>query len=312
MIVLPRDFVETTEGLIFAVVEPGLEDGKVLCFLRYQRIQRSDPLRKCATDTANSLLREAYPQYLHHSDRLDADLHGVAMSAIVAHYRPTVRMAALLRAASPADHLEQRLCRLASVFIQSGVPADVLGVTGSLLLGAQNPDSDIDLVVYGRDQFHAARAVLRQGLQDGLWRDLNDAEWRETYRRRGTALSFDEFVWHERRKANKAVFDGTKFDLAQVDPDMRREEAVWRKRGPRLLEATVLDDMASFDYPARYRIDHPDIPEICVHTHTYVGQARRGERIEASGFVEQAESGMSRLSIGSSREAPGEYLRVVR
>jgi hypothetical protein len=312
VIVLPRDFVETAEGLIFAVVEAGLEDGKALCFLRYRRTQPSGMLRKCDTDTANSLLRESYPQYLHHSHRLDADLHGAAVSAIVAHYRPTVRMAALLGAASAADPLERRLCRLASVFIQCGVPPDALGVTGSLLLGAQNPDSDIDLVVYGRNHFHAARAVLRQGLQDGQWRDLNDGEWQETYRRRGAALSFDEFVWHERRKANKAVFDGTKFDLTQVDPEPRGEQTVWRKRGPRFLEATVLDDAASFDYPARYRIDHPDIPEICVHTHTYVGQASRGERIEASGFLEQTDSGMRRLSIGSSREAPGEYLRVVR
>ncbi len=312
MIVLPRDFIETIEGLILAVVEAGLEDGKALCFLRYRRTQPAGMLRKCDTNTANSLLRDHFPQYLHHSDRLDADLHGVAVSAIVAHYRPPVRMAVLLGAASLADPLERRLCRLASAFIQCGVPADALGVTGSLLLGAQSPHSDIDLVVYGRQAFHAARAVLRGGVADRLWRDLNDAEWREAFRRRGTALSFNEFVWHERRKANKAVFEGTKFDLAQVDPEMRREETIWRKRGLRLLQATVLDDAASFDYPARYRIDHPDISEVCVHTHTYVGQACRGERIEASGFLEQTDSGISRLSIGSSREAPGEYLRVVR
>jgi predicted nucleotidyltransferase len=30
-----KDFIETAEGLIFAVVERGVEDGKALCFLRY-------------------------------------------------------------------------------------------------------------------------------------------------------------------------------------------------------------------------------------------------------------------------------------
>jgi len=30
-----KDFIETAEGLIFAVVEQGLEGGKALCFLRY-------------------------------------------------------------------------------------------------------------------------------------------------------------------------------------------------------------------------------------------------------------------------------------
>jgi len=30
-----KDFIETAEGLIFALVAPGLEEGKALCFLRY-------------------------------------------------------------------------------------------------------------------------------------------------------------------------------------------------------------------------------------------------------------------------------------
>lgn len=311
MTVLPRDFVETSEGLVFAVVEAGLESGRVLCFLRYQRNSGTGALMKLDTDAANALLLERYPQYLYHSNRLDADLHGVGVAAIVIHHHPGVRLDALLHGAATADRMESRLCRLAGEFIRRGLPPKALGVTGSLLLGAQRASSDIDLVVYGRTAFHAAQTILRQGTNDGAWMALDDADWAAAYRRRGAALSFDEFVWHERRKANKAVFEGTKFDLSQVDPDAKPDETVWRKQGRRSFRATVLDDAAAFDYPARYRVDHPEISEICVHTHTYVGQARRGETVDASGSVEQADSGMSRLSIGSSREAPGEYLRVV-
>jgi len=32
-----KDFIETAEGLVFAVVASGIEQGKVLCFLRYVR-----------------------------------------------------------------------------------------------------------------------------------------------------------------------------------------------------------------------------------------------------------------------------------
>jgi predicted nucleotidyltransferase len=74
----------------------------------------------------------------------------------------------------------------------------------------------------------------------------------------------------------------------------------------------VVDDAAAYDYPARYRVDDPEVGEILVFTHTYVGQAVRGEAIEAAGQLEEEASGRLRLVIGSSREAPGEYLRVER
>jgi hypothetical protein len=85
----------------------------------------------------------------------------------------------------------------------------------------------------------------------------------------------------------------------------------WRKTGRSTLQAIVLDASLAFDQPARYRINHPVISEIQCFTHTYVGQALAGEMIEAAGAVETADDGRQRLVIGSSREAIGEYLRVI-
>lgn len=310
MTVLPRDFVETREGLVFAVVDGCPEQGRVLCFLRYLRDPSTGLLHKVDTAAANAWLHRHFPHYLYHSGRLDADLHAVAASAIARHHEPRRRLQELLTVVS-SDPLEARLRRLVRRFIRSGIVPDDLGVTGSLLLGAQTPHSDIDLVAYGRPAFQAARNAIRQGLAEGVLRDLEPAEWAEAYRRRGCALSLRDFIWHERRKANKAVFEGTKFDLTQVCRDPPPDPTVWRKRGRRQIRAVVIDASAAFDHPARYRIDHPELSEICVYTHTYVGQACNGETVEATGLLEQAESGTLRLLIGSSREAPGEYLRVL-
>ena len=60
-----KDFIQTKEGLVFAVVEQGLENGKVLCFLRY--LQQDDSWQKLATQQANQLLKSQYPQYLFYS-----------------------------------------------------------------------------------------------------------------------------------------------------------------------------------------------------------------------------------------------------
>jgi uncharacterized protein len=45
-------------------------------------------------------------------------------------------------------------------------------------------------------------------------------------------------------------------------------------------------------------------------TPTYAGQAAAGEMIEASGWLEADTKGTLRLVVGTSRESPGEWIRV--
>ena len=78
------------------------------------------------------------------------------------------------------------------------------------------------------------------------------------------------------------------------------------------LVSQVIDDQFSFDFPARYILDDEVISEVMVMTQTYVGQAKTGEKIEVSGAVEyDVATGQSRLIVGSSREAVGEYIKVI-
>lgn len=304
---LPRDFIETFEGLIFAVVDGVLEDGRVLAFLRY--VPESSVHRKVSTEQANALLYAHYPRYLHHSARLDADLHAVPLADIRRHHRPRERVRSLLEH-GPSDAIEAKLLRLLEKLIEEGVASEALGITGSLLIGRQTPASDLDVVVYGRVQFFRAKeAVSRLIARDEL-EDLDAGSWRDAYARRGCALSLEEFLRHERRKGNKGMIEGTKFDLALTD-EAAPEPVRWRKVGRATIRARVLDDSYAFDQPARYPLDHPELREAVSFTHTYVGQARTGELIEACGAVEQAEGGFKRLVVGSSREAPGEYIRVL-
>lgn len=305
---LPRDFIETAEGLIFAVVDSAPEDGKVLSFLRY--VREASAYRKVSTTEANTVLRKHYPAYLHHSTRLDADLHAVPLAAIRRHYQPRERARKLLEK-GPGDAIEAKLSRLLIKLTEDGLPPECLGVTGSLLIGQQTPASDLDVVVYGHPHFLRARETVRRLIASGELEDLNGESWRDTYERRGCALSFEEFLLHERRKGNKGMIEGTKFDLAFVEEEPDREPMRWRKIGQARIRARVVDDGHAFGYPGRYRLDHPQVREAVSFTHTYVGQAEVGELIEASGMLEESDAGFRRLVVGSSREAPGEYIRVL-
>jgi predicted nucleotidyltransferase len=305
MIFLPRDFIETGEGLLFAVVDAVIEDGKALCFLRY------GPAGKLSTAAANYLLHDSFPQYLHHSLRLNADLHAVPVECILKHHQPRKRVQALLAQCSK-DGIERKLISLVKSLMEAGLPVECLGVTGSLLIGRQSSTSDIDVVVYGSDYFFQALARVRELKKTGLLADLDELAWKDAYSRRGCELSFEEYLWHERRKGNMGLIDGTKFDLALIVEDAIAEPPIdWHKAGPATIQAKVLDDSRSFEQPARYLIEHADIDEILSFTQTYTGQARMGETIQAAGQVEMASDGHKRLVVGSSREALGEFIRVI-
>jgi len=305
---LARDFVETTEGLIFAVVAPGTEDERILGFLRYVRV--GSTLRKLGTADANQLLQRQHADYLYHSQLRDAAVHGVPVWRVVHHYRPSTRLAAISAKSCP-DALEAQVRRLAELVGGGAGPPAWLGVTGSLLIAAHRPESDIDLVCYGRTEFAVAQQRLCDAVEHGTLDKLSHMMWRDAYARRGCSLSFDEYVWHERRKSNKFACAGTKVDLSCIVAEPSWVRARGRKLCRDVLRGTVLEATYAFDYPARYPIAHPAVQEIVCYTPTYAGQALAGETVEAAGWVEQTDDGAQRLTVGTSREACGEYVKVV-
>ncbi|MGZ8217497.1 nucleotidyltransferase domain-containing protein [Methylomagnum sp.] len=307
-IYLPRDFIETSEGFIFAVVDTCPEDGRVLCFLRY--VRRDGRLRKLGTAAAQASLAAHAPAYLFTSKRLEASLHGVPTERIRRHYQPRERVRELL-ATSARDAIEAKAARWLRLMADHGLDLARLGLTGSLLLGAQTAASDLDFVIYGREAFFQARRLVHALIEAGELANLDEAAWREAYDRRGCALSFEEYLWHERRKFNKGLIDGTKFDITLTGEDAPHDVEPVRKLGRTTLRAVVDDARHAYDHPAAYRLDHPDITEALSFTHTYAGQAEAGERIEIAGIVEETAAGQRRLVVGSSREAPGEYIRVL-
>ena len=307
MLFAAKDFIETAEGLLFAVVDPRLEDGKVLCFLRY--VKDGVRWKKQDTADANALLNRYYPDYLHTSMTLDANLHAVEISRIVRHHQPRQRLQELMHQPQ-RDPLEQDLVDLCRLFRQHGLDLTQTGVTGSLLVGAQQEGSDIDLVCYGRDVFHRCRAIVRDLIGSGRLQDLRDSDWLESYRRRDCSLSYEDYVWHERRKFNKALINGRKFDLNLIEASVDAHPAMYRKCGAVTLQCRILDDSHGFDYPAVYKIEHETIAAIVCFTATYTGQAVNGETVEVSGILEQSEQG-SHIVVGSTREAHGEYIKVI-
>lgn len=312
---LAKDFLETAEGLCFAVVQSGTErsndQDKILCFLRYvlQLDGGKSYWRKVGTQDANSFLRTHYPEYLHYSAALDVAIHAVDCEKIQRHHRPRQRLQAILHS-SCHDSVEQDLAKLCRLLQKNGLDLTKTGVTGSLLIGAQQAQSDIDLVIYDRENFHKARKITQNLITNDQLGALNDSDWQEAFVRRSCTLNLLQYVWHEQRKFNKAMINKRKFDLNYVTEEIAKP-VIYRKLGAITLQCKITDDWYSFDYPAIYAIDHAEIKSVACFIATYTGQALTGETVEISGLLEQSEQGEKRIIVGSSREALGEYIKVI-
>ncbi|MCK4842398.1 MAG: hypothetical protein KAT04_11060, partial [Methylococcales bacterium] len=252
-----------------------------------------------------------YPQYLYYSPIKQVHLHAVEIQQISKYHQPKTRLKQLMEV-EELDNVEADLVKLCHLFKSEGFNPDEIGVTGSILIAAQNQRSDIDLVFYTREKFNQARKIAQQLINQGKCSALSDDAWLDSYDRRACELSYSEYIWHEKRKFNKALINQRKFDLSFVIENPQSSALTqYKKIKSVVFKAQVSDDTSGFDYPAQFLIDHQSIHSIVCYTATYTGQAQTGEWVEVSGQLEQSSDGVQRVVVGSSREAIGEYIKVV-
>lgn len=307
MPVRPRDFLKVEDHLYFAVLSGREDAGRFLTQLRYRK--EGHRWIKMDTRAASDWIKSQAPHYCFYSEEKDIALHGVPIDQIQEHFCPQKKLADLL-INPPRGILHQQIKDWVRALSLHGVSKDQLGITGSVLIGAEGPGSDLDFVVYDQPSFHAARRAVEVLLSSGVFDPLDDEAWELAYAKRGCDLDFKSYRFHEQRKFNKGLIQGTKFDLTLLT-DHKEPPLPSRKMGQIRLIARVVDSEAAFAYPGIYRIEHPEIQDIHCYTQTYCGQAEQGEWIEVSGVVEQTADGEKRLIVGTSREAPGEYIRVI-
>ncbi|HDR74111.1 MAG TPA: DNA polymerase subunit beta [Methanoculleus sp.] len=293
-----RDFVADRDGWLYAVSAYDNAD-RVGCVLRYvpdAEGARVDPRGRRYTkydfEEAYALIAATKPRYLD-------TLHRIPREDVTRVFKPEEEIGAIAAR-------DSRVRRLTEIF---AVPPGAVGCTGSLLCGLDNEASDIDMVVYGDDWF-VAQANLRRAIAEGRIAGLSDEMWERVYGKRVPEIPFEVFVVHEQRKWNRGEIEGTYFDLLYTrsyDDLAAAAPGHGEVIGRATIEATVTDATLSFDSPAVYFIDHEEVSRVLSFTHTYSGQARAGEEIEAAGVLEQ-HGGERWLIVGTTREAKGEYI----
>jgi hypothetical protein len=302
-----RDFVITKRDWIFSVVRYDLGDDELQCLLRYVPDAKGGRVsaegrgkyRKLDFYDGYEFLRKYCPDYVK-------DVHVIPKEDIKEILRPEVRLPVISERDAGAKTIFELLGR--------HIPKGRIGITGSFLCGLNGEKSDLDFVIYGRENFNRAREVVKDANEAGLTTEINEELWRRIYHKRKPELSYEDFVAHEMRKGHRGAIGSTYFDILYVRDaeelkrlDKRNYEK-GERAGYRTITAEVKDATFSFDSPAIYEIAHPEVSKILSFTHTYAGQALAGETIEARGMIERTKY-ETRLVVGTTREAKGEWIR---
>jgi hypothetical protein len=293
-----RDFVEDRDGWLYAVSTYDNED-RVGCVLRYVPDGTGGRIHPSGQRYRKYDFEDAYAYIARHKPQYAGIVHRIPLYDVARVIKPD-REIARIASSHP------RVRRLLDLF---QLPPGTIGCTGSLLCDLADSTSDIDMVIYGQHWFTAQRQV-REAIADGTVEGLSPSMWRKVYEKRKPDIPFDVFVLHEERKWNRGQVDGTYFDIlytrsydhAKVTPPGEGEVT-----GRMTIEATVTDAALAFDNPSVYCVEHESISKVLSFTHTYSGQALKGETIEACGVCER-HGGECWLIVGTTREAKGEYI----
>ncbi|MFX1478128.1 MAG: nucleotidyltransferase domain-containing protein [Promethearchaeota archaeon] len=216
------DYIETKDSNLFFDVKGLLHpNDRKICFLRFYPHPEGDRIKKNVKfkkiydlDERYSLIKNKYPKYLFYSNQLDLEVQSVKNHDIKKIYTPREFFHNLSKKEniSNVEQLSYKLCEL--IINKGGISRNSLGITGSIMVGLNKQDSDIDIIIYGTENAYTFQEkLLKLFKESGDIRRYNLDEYRAHYiwRAGGSDISFKDFMKSEQRKLHQGKYHGFNF-----------------------------------------------------------------------------------------------------
>ncbi|MEM2102319.1 MAG: hypothetical protein QXM22_02255 [Candidatus Bathyarchaeia archaeon] len=309
---IPRDgdtFI-TRDNFIFYVFGYEHPKDRVVAFLKYipleyedvfkvkklKRVWKKGKLKFVRAEqlyTANNYrvfletFREHFSAYVWHNPYLQKDVISVPKKQIKKFYTPDKRLQILLKK-KRRNKLEKIAVKLVTLLSKKAkVTLEDFGLHGSLALTMHKADSDVDLVVYGAQNFRrvekAVERLAKKGILEYVFTKRLDMVRRYRGRYKNTL-----FVFNATRKPEEIK---TKYGTFKCSPIK-----------PVKFYCDITDDHEAMFRPAIYGIKNyvpidknSILAENMIPTKVismigyYRNVARKGERVRVSGLLEQTE-----------------------
>ncbi len=235
-----------------------------------------------------NVFKDNYPDYLSHDPFIGKTVFIVPDHKIQKRFIPAIQLQELFEKTNP-DALEQEAIELIQMISQySEVPLTELGLHGSLSTGMHVKNSDIDLAVYGAQNYLKVKKTVFGFFKEKKLEYLNETK-------------SDEY------RLNKCLYKGRKF----VFNGIRKKEEINNTYGqfkfdpirPLHFYCDVVNSAESMFRPAIYNVEEyfpADDESLLVKTHwpkqvvSMIGEFRditkKGDEIEVQGMLEKVDA----------------------
>ena len=319
--------METSDGLFFDVKGLLHPPDRIVGYIRYYPDNRGTRVlaerrfsKVYELAKRRRLLKNKWPQYLYYDEVQGRELQGIPIPNVLHLHKPEQRLMTLSRSRRK-DTLEMNAVRLVEVIArESKLPPTSFGISGSLLVGLHQQDSDIDVIAYGMATARRVQAAAFDLLEeDEYLHRYGASDLRRLYTRKAlrNAIGFKDFATQERRKVFQGCFLRHEYFIRCVrdwrEITERYGHVHYRPMGQCTISAQILDDTESLMTPCRYLLKGVRVlagvqsrrpQEIVSFRGRFAEQTRVGEGVVARGRLEEARSAAAhyyRLVIGEGR-----------
>lgn len=251
--------------MIFKVIGDVHPNSHWLGYVKYYPDERGDRTLFGKTYRQNTVVSKAFgiladrPECYVYSPAIGCVITGVPREDVVLHYSCRHALTALHQSADLLDGppVSKDLGAIIGWITGEGA-ADVIGVTGSFLVGVAGPRSDIDLVCYGPRGYEAAQALFAER---SLIRPYEGESLTRLYLRRARYMagsSFDMLLRQEARKLQGLTAGSgahVNCEPLRADGDRTFHDVVAQEVGQISVLARITDHRQGLATPASYGIE---------------------------------------------------------
>ena len=308
---LEGDYIRTHEGLYFAVKGSRHPKEKVIAYLRYRPNVKGDRekdgvkyTRMYSIEKTTKFLKEKYPKYLNKISWLDDELQSVPLEDIDTVFKPTPRLKEIIE--TPKTSLDCKVKRFVETLSKkSSVPIEFFGVSGSLLIGLNNPDSDIDINVYGYSEGRKVYETLKELRERLDWiHPYNPDTVQNVLRSRwgDTGLNLKKFVKTEINKTLHGLVEDTDYFIRLIITEPNSSKVT--QRGESRIRGIISDSTNAIFTPCSYFIETMEILgnykkfqiiELKSYRGKFTEQSVKEDYVEAKGQVEEVDTGRGKF-----------------
>ncbi|NHI91730.1 MAG: hypothetical protein EAX96_04440 [Candidatus Lokiarchaeota archaeon] len=337
MYIREGDFIETKDNLFFDVKGYDHPRNRIIAFLRYYPDRRGDRIKNYqkyqkvySLNKRYDILKTQFPHYLYKDETINQIIQAIPINYIKKIYYPHEYLERILKKKKTNDY-EKQVLEFVSFFIKYvKIFVYDIGVSGSPMIGLNKYDSDIDLIIYGKNnalKVYNALDMLFDAKDIPITRYTeNELKGLYDFKSKDTDISWEKFYEFEKKKKTQGKFKDTDFFIRfvkawdDIEGDNRFKYGYFSYKtiGKATIEAKITNDDEFCFTPCCYEINNikykdikifgeksqRDIEKVKINEIvSYRGrftEARKNEIVHARGNIE--------LVKGKNKE---EYLRLI-